>query len=64
MEEAPDDLRPRLIAAATIGVVQTTLQHGSEERARGNDPTALLDYGFTFLTEGSKAIKRLEKPAH
>jgi AcrR family transcriptional regulator len=55
---APEDLGPRIVAAAATAVLLATLQHGTERRSNGDDPFARIDYGMAFLTQGFEAIRR------
>jgi len=64
LDQPPDALRPRLVAAATIAAVRSLEVHApeTEERTRAR-AIAVLDEALVFLQGGIEALQRHEPPS-
>lgn len=61
--DAPDDLRPRMVAAAAAAAIDSVVRQGLKDTGRGAPPTpeealAIIDQAMVFLQGGLTALRR------
>jgi AcrR family transcriptional regulator len=64
LNDEPDGLRPRLIAAAAVAAMAAIAADQDESAKGGNEPDEQLDYAFAFLRGGIAALLERDASPH